>query len=287
MTNQAIHLSPPEDAVDILDEAEPEYDWLIPGLLERGDRLILTGGEGKGKSTLLRQMAVQVSLGIHPFTLEPIEPKKVWHVDLENPRALSRRKLMELTRDHGRTLIRGNLQMNRWPGGLDLTQQSIAEATTSILYNMRPDLVVIGPTYKMAQHLEQEAASSLLAFTLDQWRQVFNFALIMESHQPHQTVVEGKNWRAERPFGSSLWMRWPEFGICLEDAGTLRHWRGARDTRDWPTKLLRGDEWPWVVDNSLCLVCGFPRTGKQEKYCSERCGNAARQATFRANLRVV
>lgn len=29
---------------------EDEYDWVIPGLLERADRLILTGGEGLGKA---------------------------------------------------------------------------------------------------------------------------------------------------------------------------------------------------------------------------------------------
>lgn len=31
-------------------EGSDEYDWLIPGLLERRDRLVLTGGEGAGKA---------------------------------------------------------------------------------------------------------------------------------------------------------------------------------------------------------------------------------------------
>jgi ATPase subunit of ABC transporter with duplicated ATPase domains len=57
-----------------LAEPDPEYDWLIPGLLERGDRVIVTGQEGKGKSTLLRQIGVQVAAGIHPFTLDDIVP---------------------------------------------------------------------------------------------------------------------------------------------------------------------------------------------------------------------
>ena len=37
------------------------YDWAIPGLLERGDRLILTGSEGGGKTTMLRQIAVMAA----------------------------------------------------------------------------------------------------------------------------------------------------------------------------------------------------------------------------------
>ena len=38
------------DAEDFL--AQPDaYDWLVPGLLERGDRLLITGGEGSGKAS--------------------------------------------------------------------------------------------------------------------------------------------------------------------------------------------------------------------------------------------
>src|SRR5690606_18474248 len=36
------------EAHEFLAEPDPEYDWLIPGLLERGDRVILTGQEGRG-----------------------------------------------------------------------------------------------------------------------------------------------------------------------------------------------------------------------------------------------
>ena len=50
-----------------LDTDLPTHDWVIPGLLERQDRVILTGPEGKGKSTLLRQVAVMCAAGRHPF----------------------------------------------------------------------------------------------------------------------------------------------------------------------------------------------------------------------------
>lgn len=38
------------DARDFLAEPDEHEDWLIPGLLERGDRLIVTGEEGRGKA---------------------------------------------------------------------------------------------------------------------------------------------------------------------------------------------------------------------------------------------
>ena len=50
-------------------EDEPE-DWVIPGLFERGDRLILTGYEGLGKTTWLRQIGICAAAGLNPVTLD-------------------------------------------------------------------------------------------------------------------------------------------------------------------------------------------------------------------------
>lgn len=276
-----------EDFNDFITGDDPDYDWAIPGLLERGDRAILTGGEGKGKSTLTRQIGAQVAGGVHPFTLEDIEPQRVMFIDLENPRRTTRREIKKFYSEL--EIERGYLTIYSWPGGLDLLHADQQIALTQKFREVQPQLVIIGPMYKMtALPLEKEENSKILAAYLDNSRAAFNFALIMESHQPHGTVVQKSEagskpfYRPERPVGSSLWLRWPEFGYCLEDGGLLRPWRGGRDRdRQWPDKLIQGDEWPWMVDERKCLKCGKPLTQRQEKYCSEACGNAARQATHR------
>lgn len=68
---------------------------------------------------------------------------------------------------------------------------------------------------------------------------------------PHAT--SGKH-RPERPYGASLWMRWPEFGIYLDANGPMRHWRGQRDEREWPSALKRGGAWMWTVDDRVQTV---------------------------------
>jgi hypothetical protein len=43
------------------------FDWVLEGVLERGDRLFLTGREGAGKSLFCHQLSVQLGAGRHPF----------------------------------------------------------------------------------------------------------------------------------------------------------------------------------------------------------------------------
>ncbi|MCL5460050.1 AAA family ATPase, partial [Loigolactobacillus coryniformis] len=73
------------------------YDWLVPGFLERGDRLIVTAGEGGGKSTWLRQTALQVACGVHPWDPNVIVPaRNVAIIDLENSQRQVSRRLAEM-----------------------------------------------------------------------------------------------------------------------------------------------------------------------------------------------
>ena len=69
---------------EFLDRDDPDHDWVIPGLLERGDRFILTGSEGLGKSVLQRQLAVCAAAGVHPFNHPRVEPVRVLLIDCEN-----------------------------------------------------------------------------------------------------------------------------------------------------------------------------------------------------------
>jgi replicative DNA helicase len=64
--------------------------------------------------------------------------------------------------------------------------------------------------------------------------------------------------RPTRPIGSSLWMRWPEFGIGIRPTSEetrlrtvdVESWRGPRAQRPWPRRMEEGaDGWPWMEAN--------------------------------------
>jgi hypothetical protein len=228
----------------LANEDEDTYDWLVEGLLERRDRMIITGREGSGKSTWLRQMSVQFAAGIHPFTLAPIPPLKVLLVDLENGERHVKRKLRMLRLAAGMSYKpEPGLHVRCRPEGLDLLAGEDVRWLSGLVATLAPDLLVTGPIYKLAGgDPTEEATARAVVKTLDRLRADVGTAILLEAHSPH--AGNGAK-RPERPYGASLWLRWPEFGIFLAPEGELRHWRGPRDERDWPSGLTRGGAWPW------------------------------------------
>jgi hypothetical protein len=237
---------PPLELDDFLAQTDEDetYDWIIPGLLERHDRFILTGPEGGGKSTFLRQLAIQAASGIHPVTGDRFDPATVLYVDLENSPSQMRRKLRPLRLAAGDHYQRGRLHLEIRPEGIDLTTSADREWLSALAEGVKPSLIVIGPLYKAANgDPTEEKSSKPVAVALDQLRVDTGAALLIEAHA--SKVMHGRK-RAIEPYGWSGWLRWPEFGIHLSPGGEVSHWRGQRDERAWPTAFQRGGNWPWT-----------------------------------------
>lgn len=197
-------------------------------------------------STLLRQIAIQCGAGIHPFTLDSMEPITVMYVDLENSKRQVRRKMRPL-RLAVKNLDPLKIRIRIVTQGIDLLRADHVEFLEERIKANKPDLLIMGPLYRLVgDDPVKEEPARIAAMQLDRLRSIYGFALLMEAHSPHASGPSGH--RPERPYGASLWMRWPEFGIFLDaESGALRHWRGARDEREWPTILQRGGEWPWTA----------------------------------------
>lgn len=232
-----------------------EYDWVINGLLERRDRLVLTGAEGAGKSTFVRQLAIASASGLHPVTFQKIEPVRVLVVDAENSEKQWRRAARWMTTLGGR---RGSADPATsvhlvCAPRLDLTRDAHLGQVHRLVDQYTPDVLFIGPLYRLTPRAitNDDDASPLLA-ALDTLRDR-GLALVMEAHAGHALGFGGE--RDLRPRGSAALMGWPEFGYGIradrESEGLLYNfipWRGDRDKRDWPHRLRRGveGEWPWM-----------------------------------------
>lgn len=257
------------DLYEFLAIAETASDWVIPGLLERGDRLIWTGFEGLGKSVITRQLAICAAAGIHPFENRPIPQQRVLFIDCENPDRKSRRAFRALehtARINGYPVPPGAFRIIQKPAGIDLTTEEDAAWLLERVTAHKPDLLVIGPFYRLhAADTNEEKPARTVVAALDAARVRTDCALVTEAHAGHGQG--GGYTRSVRPIGSSLLMRWPEFGYGItpypdaevDDKGRTRHvevkaWRGPREERDWPTELMWGThelDWPWVPATAL------------------------------------
>lgn len=237
---------------DVLD-TEDYFDWLVPGLLERGDRLIITGFEGFGKTTLLRQFAVCLAAGVHPFTLERIpNPAQVLFVDAENSETAWRREVRPMV-----TSVSTFGDDPSWrvalelPKSIDITRDLDLSLLHALADASAAEVLMIGPLYQIvpfAITTDDEFAPVKAALNTFRDRGI---TLLIEAHAGHQT---GRNGRDLRPRGSSAIMGWPEFGIGLrpdeEDPSlvTVEHWRGWREERDFPHSLIKGGRMPFRTD---------------------------------------
>lgn len=244
---------------EFLDVEEDPFDWVIPGLLERSDRLVLTGSEGLGKSELQRQIFVLTAAGLHPFTYARIPPQDVLVIDCENSGGKVRRKLRGLiakVRASGGGDVYDHLRVICRPAGLDLTKPEDEAWLLRLVSQAQPALLVIGPIYRLHEEdPSDEKAARKVTQVLDRCRAAANCAVIIEAHSPLSSGAGGGP-RPVRPIGSSLWLRWPEFGYGLRPTKDFDKqtrvvdfvaWRGDREEREWPQRLKAGGAWPWAT----------------------------------------
>lgn len=233
------------DILDLVGEPEPIYNWVVPDVLERQDRLILTGEEGYGKSTFLRQFGVMVAAGIHPFTLESIQPQRVLLLDVENSREQIRKQSLRLAEAAGSKLKPEQFTYLVRPDGLDLQDLDDVTWLRRKVQAIEPDLLIAGPHYKLGNgDPSSEEVGKAVIKAVDLLRTEFDVAFVLEAHSPH---AQNGNARPTRPYGWSGWIRWPEFGKHLARSGEFTSWRGDRAIRNWPAKFEWAEEWPWMV----------------------------------------
>lgn len=193
------------------------HEWVIPGLLERQERLMCIAPEKAGKTVLTRQVALMLAAGRHPLSLAtPVPVMRTLLVDLENPAASARRDF----RRQVDTLVdvwsndNDNAFILHRPAGMHLGDHADRMTLTQAVDRLSIDLLCISPIYKAYDRLgdswEEQAFG--VQKPLDMLRERYNCAIWMEHHPPGK--VAG-SVREIRPIGSSRWSRWLDYQMAL------------------------------------------------------------------------
>jgi len=241
----------------VMEETDDSYEWLLPGLLEKQERVMVVAAEGVGKTMLARQVAICSGYGVHPFTFQRMPRVRTLTVDLENPERIIKRtsdKIVGAAKSMGYER-KGDNHLVIKPDGLNLLSVQDRMILEQHIEAVEPEILVMGPLYKAFLDpgtKTSEAVAIEVAKYLDRIRSTYNCALWLEHHAP---LGASQTSRELRPFGSAVWSRWPEFGLALQPDPVrphdfvydVNHFRGARDLRAWPTQMTRGKKFPFEV----------------------------------------
>lgn len=231
-----------------------EDRWIVAGLIQRHDVIMILAAPGAGKSFLSRQVCTSLAAGLHPFDLKRIPPVRTLLVDLENapgqvaeeslPLLGQVKRLGDWVGDRGWVWMR--------PEGLNLRRHDDAMLFERVIAETRPDVVAFGSLYNAYQRgsSDWDTAASEVQEVLKRIRKRYNVAFWLEHHMPR--AVGG---HTGTPFGGTSWERWPTHGrvlrrahdklaVYLLEAGTFRGDRGAREL---PIALLRGGKLPYTA----------------------------------------
>jgi hypothetical protein len=245
-------------------EAEPEkHEWLVPNFIRRRWRIVIAGEEGIGKMVLLRQIGHCVAAGVHPFKdQQRITPRRVLFVDVENPQDTisEQTALISNTLDLvGMAEDRLHIYSNE--AGINLAQPGDRRRFERIVANIRPDMVIAGPLYKLSRRQAGQSdwdsdAMDLINF-FDDIRTRYNCALLLE----HHLVKTGTNTHFRNPDqgGSAMFRRWPEMSFSMiEDTNSnepgdvvkMHRYRRARNGETWPDRVRRRSPGPSVTGHA-------------------------------------
>jgi hypothetical protein len=235
-----------------LSKSETASPVIVPGILNQGWRTIVVGGEGVAKTTILRTISMAVAQGHHPLWFaSKIIPRRVLYVDLENPLEVLGEphveKFIEFIKQRDPEIYDpSRLKVWRRPGGINIRNQRDRADLQREIINHQPDLVCMGPIYKMytgggSERLEESTEDTLKI--LDDLRTRYDFGLLLEHHAPKGQTGQK---REMNPFGSQRWMAWPEVGVSLYTDKNdprivhVRRFRGDRlGSVAWPDQILR------------------------------------------------
>jgi replicative DNA helicase len=209
----------------------------------------------------MRQMAVQLAAGIVPFTMQPNDALKVMFIDAENPEFQQQtdwRRLAGLAARHtGRQVPDENLMiLSEWRVEPDLTTLDGQAWLYERIMAYRPQVCFMGPVQNLvSRDVKDDEVVRKFKHAISNARSICGTAFVIEHHAPHRQP--GDKERQMRPYGSSLFMKWPDYGYGLretEQEGEYQLYPFRRPrvrSRAWPDMIRWGKpntlEFPWEL----------------------------------------
>lgn len=243
------------DEILAMQDTTDQNAWVLPDMLRGGERVVMTGAEGHGKSTLIYQLAMGAAYGVSPLdTSVHYKPCRVMILDVENwheTQVLAHMRTMKAAYGRFRPGFTPEVALLR-ARVINLLQPEQRRSLLDAVDAFQPDLLIMGSGYKLVDTADDwRVMATSIQRTADEARARSGCAIIIETHAGHGHQGDRNMWR---PDGSSYWLRWPEFGLGLQPIigasrrmARVHRWRGDRVAdRQWPAGWRAGGLLPWT-----------------------------------------
>ena len=211
-----------------------EPDELIQGILRRKRKMLLSGPSKSAKSCMLMELAVSLTEGI-PWLGFQCKKSNVLYVNLELEGSTACFRIKRIYEEfginakHDDCLIFWNLR------GYSNTIQVLADPIVRICHELRIDVVIIDPIYKVLNGDENNAGEiGKVCNTLDWIAREGNCAVIFSHH--HSKGAKGNRQVLDRSSGSGVFGRDPDAIldlIQLEPSAAAQERMGGNLTTAW------------------------------------------------------
>lgn len=232
----------------------PHDDFLGP-LLRRGQRVIVGGATGHGKTTLCLQLISCAAYGERFVKWMGRGNVRCLILDLEQGERSIAKRIAEVRLDQRN----GNVQIENIPEGLEL-DQSIEQraAVEDCLAGGAWDVVMLDPAYQLvAEEPDDDTKAKMLIRLIDGWRAKYGFCLIVPMHL-RKLSVPGQRLTISDIHGRSIVTRNAEviLGVERVKKGEARlHWWKDRDgdldvplSSFWRMSFDRSSLFQWLPD---------------------------------------
>jgi hypothetical protein len=232
----------------------PESDKLLGDFVIRGNRIIVGGHTGEGKTTMALQIIRAIVAGETFLEWDGPGDLRALVVDAEQGLRTVKRRLREAGLDQSEAV-----DYLRIPDGLSLdrdTEQALALAR--VLEAGDYAAVVLDPLYKLhAGDSNVERAAVDLMRLFDAWRERYRFALVLPVHL--RKPIPGERFSIHDIFGASAYVRGAEVVV-----GIRRVSHGYAELhffKDRDGELEVGAKWGLLFDREQ----GYRRDPKDEE----------------------
>jgi hypothetical protein len=235
-------------AREVCDLPEPSRSRQVVGpLLVRGERTVLGGHTGEGKTTFGLQM-IRAAVSGDDFLGYEGSCGRALVIDAEQGLRVVKRRLSEARLD-----ACNDVDYLRVPDGLRLDQDgSEAGELEAIIAGGEYAAVLFDPLYKLhGGDSNEERDAVALMRRLDRWREQHDFALLLATHcrKPYQR----SSLTLHDLFGSSAYTRGAEVVLGVQKVGPGRS--RLHIFKDRPGDLPQGEVWKLSFDREQ----GFQR----------------------------